>query len=325
MGYLNWGRSAVFFADQGLAEISLRVFSERKSLLIFLFHSLIAEEDEKKHNLIEPKRLISRTRFRQFIDYFLEQGYQFVSPADILGGNLSHDQKYALITFDDGYANNLQSLEILTAYNVPAVFFIATNFVLENQCFWWDVVSRERLGQNVSAKKILLEKAFLKTKTHEDIEKYLRETFGAAALTPRGDLDRPLSPRELQAFSKEKHVTLGNHTSDHAILPNYSEEAIESQIAGAQETLRELAGVRPSIIAYPDGRYSAEVLAVTRRLKIPLGVSTDYGKNRIPLDVNQDSSLRLKRCGLWDNRDLKKSCAILRSDISLVRLFKSIF
>jgi peptidoglycan/xylan/chitin deacetylase (PgdA/CDA1 family) len=323
MNYLNWGRSAVFHADHGLAEIYLRVFRERKSLIIFLFHSLVVNETENCRHLIEPKRLVSRARFRQFIDYFLEQGYQFVSPADISNGNLSHDKKYALITFDDGYANNLIAPEILKAYGVPAVFFIATNFVLENKCFWWDVVSRERLGQSVSAKKILSEKAFLKTKTHEAIEHYLREAFGAAALTPRGDLDRPLSPKELQALSKETSVILGNHTRDHAILPNYSEEEIESQIAGAQETLWELTGVRPLIISYPDGRYSTEVLGVTRRLGIPLGVTTDYGKNSVPLGLHPDSSLRLKRCGLWDNRDPRKSCAILRSDISFYKLFKS--
>jgi peptidoglycan/xylan/chitin deacetylase (PgdA/CDA1 family) len=322
MDILRWGRSAFFFLDESLAKVSLRLFPEQKSLLVFLFHSLITRGAEKNSHLIEPKRLISKEEFGQFIEYFQEQDYRFISPLDILKGNLSPNQKYALITFDDGYANNLQALEILKAHGVPAVFFIATNNVLENKCFWWDVLSRERLRQNVNPQKIRSEKEFLKSKKHEAIEQYLRRAFGATAMTPKGDLDRPMHRREIQALSKVKYAVLGNHTCDHAILTNYPEEEIKNQIGKAQDTLLELTGARPAILSYPDGRYSEDVLRITRQLGIPLGVTTEIGKNRIPLNTVCDSNLRLKRCGLREDRHLLKSCAVIRSEISLYRLFK---
>src|SRR5439155_15926022 len=113
-------------------------FRERAGLLVFLFHSLFRDEREIALNHVDPLDRTTVGQFLEFVAYYRNQGYQFIGPDDLLNG-LKPDGTYALITFDDGYYNNTLALPVLQRYQVPAVFFISTDHVRENKCFWWDV------------------------------------------------------------------------------------------------------------------------------------------------------------------------------------------
>ena len=48
-----------------------------------------------------------------------------------------------VITFDDGYADNLYNAKpLLEKYNIPATFFISTGSIGQNREFWWDELER---------------------------------------------------------------------------------------------------------------------------------------------------------------------------------------
>jgi peptidoglycan/xylan/chitin deacetylase (PgdA/CDA1 family) len=323
MNISNSLQSTLFSADRILSQFYLRLFQERNALIIFIFHGFILDFQKKNLTGVEPRRFITESKFQQFIEYFLESNYEFISPDEILT-DLNRNKKFALITFDDGYFNNYASLSTLKTYRVPAVFFISTNHVIDNKSYWWDVLYRERTKQGVSLAKIRSESRVLKTKTHNEIEEHLIKEFGHSALTPLGDIDRPLSPLELKNFVKEKYVYLGNHTRDHAILTNYSQDGIRSQILGAQQALLEMTGIQPAIISYPDGKYSSDVIKASQEAGLQLGVTADYGKNRLPVKFSDSSKLFLKRCPLWETQDLKTSCSLVRSDISFYGIFKKL-
>ncbi len=52
------------------------------------------------------------------------------------------NNKYALITFDDGYIDNYQlAYPLLKEYRVPATFFIATDFIEKDITPWWDEIA----------------------------------------------------------------------------------------------------------------------------------------------------------------------------------------
>src|SRR6185503_14729774 len=95
----------------------------------------------------------SVSHLRQLIEYYLDSGYRFIGPPDLLRG-LDAGGKYAMLTFDDGYYNNVHALPILQEYRVPAVFFISTNHVRQNKCFWWDVLHRERMAQGARPRDV---------------------------------------------------------------------------------------------------------------------------------------------------------------------------
>ena len=223
-----------------------------------------------------------------------------------------------MITFDDGYYNNQYALTVLKKYQIPAVFFISTNHVKYNKCFWWDVLYRERIKLGIPVKDIQRERKKLKSKTSEEIEKYLKDIFGEESLTPVGDIDRPFTPSELKDFSRDEFVFLGNHTSDHAILSNYSSNKIKSQILNAQNTINDITGITPIIISYPNGVYSNEIIKLSKEIGLKLGITVDNKKNYLPIDYQGDGCMRLGRFLLErvERRDnLIMQCELLRSDI----------
>lgn len=308
--------SIIKLPDLMFSQIYLKFFQEKNSLITFLFHGLFRNEKEITLNLVDPQPWITVEQFRQFVEYYLDHGYTFISQNDILNG-LNNDKKHIMITFDDGYYNNKYALPILKEYQIPAVFFISTSHVKYNKCFWWDVLYRERIKLGMSLRNISHEQNQLKLKKSEEIERYLIDMFGAKAFKPIDDIDRPFTLSELKDFSKEKYVFLGNHTSDHAILTNYPLDGIKLQILAAQNTIYDITGITPIIISYPDGGYSAEVIRISKEIGLKLGVTVDPKKNYLPIDYQSNDCMRLGRFRLSDNDNLIKQCELFRSDIVL--------
>lgn len=52
------------------------------------------------------------------------------------------NQKFAIISFDDGYIDNYElAYPILKSYQTPAIFFIATDFIDKEVLPWWDEIA----------------------------------------------------------------------------------------------------------------------------------------------------------------------------------------
>ncbi len=299
------------------------LFDEKNALIAVMFHGLVGSKRDLEQNLIDPQLVIPTGVFRQFIEYFLEHHYVFVSPEEIENG-LESDKKYLFITFDDGYFNNYYAVPILKEYQVPATFFISTSHITENKCFWWDVVFRERIKRNATIEQIDHECETLKQKKNDAIEKYIMDVFGEEALCPRCDIDRPFTPSELRAFSREPGVSLGNHTNHHAILTNCSDSEIRNELVYCQDAIHSYTGVAPIIVAYPNGRYSDRVLTISNQVGFKLGVTVHGCKNHLPIRSQGFDSLLLNRYMLLGYRNFRMQCASLRSDVRLKNILKSL-
>jgi len=304
------------FPDLILSKFYLKLFKEKNSLMVFLFHGLFKNEEEKALNIVDPQPWITIDQFNQFINYFINNNYNFISPNDILQG-LDKNNKYIMITFDDGYYNNISTLPILKKYKIPALFFPSTNHIKNKKCFWWDVLYRERFKTGKTLKEIIREQNKLKLKTNEEIEKYLIKLFGKKSLKPIGNIDRPFTLFELVNFSKEKYVFIGNHTSNHAILTNYSKEEINNQIMNAQDEILKITGKNPTAISYPNGNYSDNIIEISKENGIKLGFTVDYKKNLLPLNKNSKNLMHLGRFVLSGEQNIIKQCNLFRSDILL--------
>ena len=314
-------QSVVRMVDAALARLYLSLFRERHALRAFLFHSMFRDEREIALNLIDPLQRTTVAHFRQFVAYYVSHGYRFVSPADVLAG-LPTDGRYAMITFDDGYYNNVRALAVLAEFDVPATFFISTDHVRENRLFWWDVLYRELAAQGMSERRIYREALALKSLRTEEIERQLTGRFGAAAFVPRGDIDRPFTPDELREFARSPLVHLGNHTAHHAILTNYEPHEMRDQLRRAQVALREITGTEPLAVAYPNGAHDDEVIDACRDVGLKLGATTRPAKNDLPLERNSRELLRLGRFSTHGAGRILSQCQTYRSDLLLYGWFR---
>jgi peptidoglycan/xylan/chitin deacetylase (PgdA/CDA1 family) len=316
-------KQIIKFVDRACSRIFMRFIPEKASLLTFLFHGLFLDEKEIASNHVDPQQRITVAQFEEFVEFYVARGYKFVSPDDVMRG-LRSEHKYIMITFDDGYFNNSYALPVLRKYRVPAVFFISTNNILHNKSFWWDIVYRILKKKGHSDKQIAARGKSLKALTADKIEEYLVKEFGSDCLKPIGSIDRPFTPDELKAFAQDPWVYLGNHTSDHGILTNYSMEGVREQIMAAQYDIYRLTGVKPIIISYPNGSYSGDVLKATRESGIMMGITIDPTKNYLPINMQDPDSVHLGRFILVGDTAIKAQCDVLRSEFSIYNKIKNL-
>jgi peptidoglycan/xylan/chitin deacetylase (PgdA/CDA1 family) len=309
-------KTTVGFADRLLSFFYLTIMNEESSLIIFIFHNLFENQRTIGKNIINPQQRLTLKQFSIIVEYFLAKGYQFITQDD-LSQALEGDGKYGLLTFDDGYFNNINTLPILKQYQVPAVFFIASNQVLHDVAFWWDVLYRERKKQGMADKTILKEQNELKKLSPTAINDYLVKAFGLKSLKPISDIDRPFTPIELKSFAQEKEVTIGNHTADHAILTNCSPDEAAKQIDRCQQALFRITGIFPRMISYPNGNYSSEIIQISRKAGLSLGISVDPRKNKLPMRAEADEKMCLGRFTLFGTKNIKQQCEAIRAGFSL--------
>jgi peptidoglycan/xylan/chitin deacetylase (PgdA/CDA1 family) len=316
-------KSSILSLDEMLARLRLAATDERGSLLTFVFHALFNNSNEIKSGLMDPQQGITVEMFRRFVLHFREQSYRFVSPGDILKG-LDPSEKNLLITFDDGYYNNVRALPVLEEFRIPAVFFISSDHVKYGKAFWWDVAFREfrkdRRTERETHKAIA---SFKRLKTSE-VESELRQQYGDSALRPVGDLDRPFTVSELNGFAGHPLVTLGNHTKDHAILTNYPAAETREQIQTCQNDIRKMTGKTPEVIAYPNGNESPAIRTAAWDVGLRLGIGTWPGKNHLPLQVNAGGAMTMRRFTLRGDRGIDPQCRSSRAGLSLYRSFKHV-
>ena len=299
--------------------------SGKGTLVVLVFHSIFKNETEVNAGLIDPSLGVLKDEFRLIIETLTDNKVKFLSPADLLNG-LDKNTRYALVTFDDGYYNNVFALPTLKKYDIPALFFISTNFINTGECFWWDVLYRERKKQGAPISAIYDEIQKLKTnRDHIEIKAYIEQNFGRKSVRPIGNVDRPFSWSELERFSKEDLVQIGNHTSDHVALANYSSHAIHSQICDAQKDLVNNLGRTPLSISYPYGKISVsrDVVKITKKLGFRF-IFTGGGKNTIPLKCYKQNFIWLTRSTINPLAGINQQYTEITSNVSKSNLLTTI-
>lgn len=314
-------KRAALSLDETFASPRFWPNQEQGTVLSFLVHSLFESRDEAQCGLFDPQQGFTVAMLREFLAYFTREGYRFLSPRD-LAQNLSPGGKYILLTFDDGYYNNTRALPLLEEFNAPAVFFVSSGHVKQGKAFWWDALYRESGKRCRFAAEVRRTVAVYKQMAPPQIEADICSRFGRRALFPVSDLDRPFTPLELAKFADHPLVFLGNHTRDHAILTNCFSEEIRSQIRDCQESLREMTGKTPEIIAYPNGNCSCEIAEAASDAGLRFGLLVRPGCNRFPLQAGTPGAMTLKRFTLWGDRPVEAQCRAARSRISIHRMLQ---
>ncbi len=303
----------IFLGDKFLS----RFQNENPHLLILLFHGLFKNKSEIDLNLVSPLEAVTIEHFEKTINYFLKQRYLFISPDQILSG-LDANKKYVILTFDDGYYNNTLSLPILKKYDVPALFFISTYYVINKIGFWWDVLYRNTHKEGITNHDFYQEEKILE-KSLDEIKEIIFNKFNVTNFNPISDIDRPFFADELKDFANEKNVYLGNHSDNHTALVSNSYEELKINIRNAQNYLYELIGEYPIAISYPYGKHNYEVAKVAEECGLKLGMTTISQKNFFPLK----NLMLLNRYRIYGYKNLEQQLFYLTHSKHLLNYLKN--
>lgn len=112
--------------------------TEPNRCLILLYHRIADLRHDPQSLSVSPANFLCHVKI-------LSKSYSVLSLrelSDLLQeGGLP--RKGIVVTFDDGYADNLiNGKEILLSQTVPATVFVATGYIGENREFWWDEIER---------------------------------------------------------------------------------------------------------------------------------------------------------------------------------------
>lgn len=100
----------------------------KKGISVLLYHRI----DDSPTNSSLDKFSISPSIFEKQIKYLKKKGYTSILPSEIeqLKKNRAWKKnRYVLITFDDGYKDNVKAAEILNNYSMKGLFFISTAYI----------------------------------------------------------------------------------------------------------------------------------------------------------------------------------------------------
>jgi peptidoglycan/xylan/chitin deacetylase (PgdA/CDA1 family) len=172
--------------------------------LILMYHR-VAELPTDPHLLaVRPERFADQLRVlnRDFNPLSLE-----ALVASLEGGKVP--QRGVVLTFDDGYTDNLtEALPLLERERIPASMYITAGFVGQEQEFWWDALERVLLLPGELPARLQLE---VNGQILEwNLGTGARLTFAEFEQTRAWSMQRPDDPGERQRLYRSAYFWLYN-------------------------------------------------------------------------------------------------------------------
>lgn len=220
-GWLMWAT--------GLAALASRTLADNGRFAL-LFHGVSSHRLPNVHRLAQPHLTADELAFA--LDW-LKRRFAFLTPEEFVLGHRSG----VLLTFDDGFANNLHNaLPLLHSFECPALFFVSIQHVTN---------PRDWLG-------------FVRVQAEH--------VWGGVNHVPEAvarDMYDGLSVSELREFAADPWVTIGSHGVTHDVLTECTDEGLMSELQESRSFLENVTGSPVHYFAYPRGLYDARVAGQT--------------------------------------------------------------
>jgi peptidoglycan/xylan/chitin deacetylase (PgdA/CDA1 family) len=258
---------------------------------------------------------------------FCRRHFDVISFGDLLGarqGRHPLPRRPLIITFDDGYEDNFRNAyAILKQQSVPAMFFLAVDYVDTDRLFWWDEValavkthpdtslscrigdSQEVLDLTTPEDRIDGVRRILKAlKSVADPER--RRVVGCLSEQVPAALRGRIPPQAL-TWSQAREMAqggmeIGSHTLSHPILAQISDlRQLQLEIATSKAIIEAKVERPVSVFSYPVGGQHAitpEVKQLVRRAGYTFAVTYINGVNSWEDSIDPFALQRLHVDGL---------------------------
>lgn len=244
---------------------------------------------------------ISTQEFEKEIKYLIKH-YEIISIDEFYKRYLNHSftNKEVVLTFDDGYKNNLTNVaRILKQYNLPFTIFISTDYISTKKRFYASIPRLTIVGGKLMSLDLpkfgisytlktedeLVSKAFeieakLKTLSLEEalsLTEALIEACGKEYETlcnkyPGGEV---LTWEDIKILTKEYDCTIASHTCDHICCHRKQDlEIIKNQLQKSRNKIEEELNKPCLYFSYPNGDYTTRSNKLVRDI-YKMGFSTE--------------------------------------------------
>ncbi len=284
----------------------------RARLMIFPYHRVLPSEDPLLPGTPSADRFERQLqRIRKFCNPLrLEEAVK-----RLIEGTLP--SRAVALTFDDGYANNLEvAAPLLKKYRIPATIFVAVDAV-ERGIMWNDliieavraasetidtgglglgIVEVQATTRLAVAKRLVAKAQYLPTKTRLAVSEALY-----AAVANREHVRQMMRPDQLNDLS-DYGIDIGAHTVNHPILKMLDDSEARAEIGDSRVWIRDVTGREPTLFAYPNGKrggdYDLRDVELVRDLGFLAAVRADWG-----CATRACSRYELPRFKPWEDTD----------------------
>ena len=234
--------------------------------VIFMLHSIVERADG---HLGEPIRCTVDV-FERLLRYLREQSIETLSMEAALARLDDPEAKpFAVLTFDDGYRDNLtHALPLLERYRAPATIYVTTCMIERlTDCWWVGLVDwlkrRERIAVEGFGTRDVSRLA-AKVRARIGLTSWVQgDPERVAALQTAMAIDgidletltdrEALSRDELLDFARHPLITIGGHTTHHPWLASLPVEAARREIRENRNYLQDSLQQEITHFAYPFG------------------------------------------------------------------------
>jgi peptidoglycan/xylan/chitin deacetylase (PgdA/CDA1 family) len=204
------------------------------------------------------------------LTHLAKRGYEVI-PLDAVPERLaSGGPPFAVLTFDDGYLDNLtDALPVLKRHNAPFTIYITTGFADRTAPLWWrDIEDSLRIlpdvtiegqylplqidQQRTKAYGMLMEQG--RRQAYPALQEMARALAARAGLEPLSLTEREcLSWDQIRRLADEPLATIGVHTLTHPLLALMPLELARREMVESRDIIRQNTGRDAVHFAYPVG------------------------------------------------------------------------
>ncbi len=276
----------------------------QKSLVIFNYHRIREQASLEHHPFDEGVFGPTAKEFRDHMKW-LKGHCDMISEQDLLDhvqGKINLPRSSVMITFDDGYRDNLEiALPILNEFNIPAIFFIPTQAIEEREVGWWDKIAyvlkksekknfvlRDRpfdlqLGKKHAIREL---QEWMRTHSAKSTVSLLKELSEACGvdLPTSFHCDSEIMTWDQIREAQKKGITIGSHTHSHRVLSTLTLAEQFEEFHVSKKILEAKLKTPVRSVAYPVGGHDdwhLETGEIAERCGYQLGFSFQTGANRL--------------------------------------------
>jgi peptidoglycan/xylan/chitin deacetylase (PgdA/CDA1 family) len=293
----------------------------RRSAIVLMYHRVLPPDADSFSNpgiVVTPETFALHMRvLRRKLNPLAPREF-----ADTLRAGKDLAPRSCLVTFDDGWFDNHRyALPILRGENVPALIFVATDYIDSSNCFWQERAARllfaawragDRAAPALAAQKlppiVAADEIHARRAIAEIVAQHKRlppaglatwlddlaRGLAALGIQPDGNGDdRFMRWSEVADLAGSGVVTIGSHACSHRPLSRLDAPSRLHELAESRRLIQARLGRNVDTIAYPDGAHDDATVDAARAAGYQLAFTTIRGTV-----ARTSEPLRLRRVNL---------------------------